>query len=204
MGMVVYSPALVINGNEINFNNTTFHAGNVITVSAKVTTRDTTVQITDLTTRVTKRRTGPGARPSAAYIGDNGVLAPRIRLGVPSFGTIAFTSCFVDGRALGRSHPLRFQRVNSRGVVQIAIGPAISEGNCVPRALQSLLNACPLSCRDRAVQPARCQHAHAAGPAQGHHTRVRSGPGRPVRRSGSPAVTADAVAGVFRVPVGVP
>jgi hypothetical protein len=103
-------------------------AGDVIKVSAKVTTRGTTVQVTDVTTGVTKRRTGPGARSSTAVVGDAGWAANRTTLlGVPGFGTLTFTSCLIDGRALARSNPARYQRVNRRNVVQIATG-ALSPG----------------------------------------------------------------------------
>src|SRR5262249_48005094 len=108
-GRALYFPALDINGNEVNYA-TFFRAGDVIKVLAKVTTRGTTVQVTDVTTRVTKKRTGPGARSSVAFIGDDSVFLGAMRLGVPNFGTLTFTSCLVDGRALARSHPARNQR----------------------------------------------------------------------------------------------
>jgi hypothetical protein len=125
-GRAVYFPALDVNRNEVNYT-TSFHAGDVVKVSAKVTTRGTTVQITDVTRGVTKRRTGPGARPSAVFVGDDSVFLGTTRLGVPNFGTLTFTSCLVDGRALAHLHPVRAQRVNSRNVVQIATG-ALSPG----------------------------------------------------------------------------
>ncbi len=130
-GRAVYFPALTINGNEVNYT-TPVRAGNVIKVSAKVTTRGTTVQVTDVTTGVTKRRTGPGARSSAAFAGDDNAFLNGTMLGVPSFGTLTFTSCFVDGRALARSHPFRYQRVNRRNIVQIATGALSSGGTAFP------------------------------------------------------------------------
>ena len=80
-----------------------------------------------MTRRVTKRRTGPGARASAVVVGDDSVFLGATQLGVPNFGTLTFISCLVDGRALAHSHPVRSQRVNSRNVVQIATG-ALSPG----------------------------------------------------------------------------
>ena len=121
-GRAFYFPALDINGNEVNYAITSVRAGDVIKISAKVTTRATTVQVTDVTRRVTKRRTGAGARPSAVLVGDDSVFLNTTRLGVPNFGTLTFTSCLVNGRALARSHPVRDQRVNSRGILQIATG----------------------------------------------------------------------------------
>jgi acyl dehydratase len=130
-GRAVYFPALDLNGHEVSYT-TPVHAGNVIKVSAKVTTRSTTVQITDVTTGVTKRRTGPGARSSAAFAGDDSVLLNGTLLGVPRFGTLTFTRCFIDGRALARSHPFRYQRVNRRNIVQIATGALSSGGTAFP------------------------------------------------------------------------
>ena len=129
----MFFPALVINGNEVNYTTTPVRPGNVIKVSAKVTTRGTTVQVTDVTTGVTKRRTGPGARSSAAYVGDSYWLAnPTTLVGVPAFGTLTFTSCLVDGRALARSHPARYQRVTSRGILQIATEALSPRGTAFP------------------------------------------------------------------------
>lgn len=128
-GRALYFLASLINGHEVNYTATPVHAGDVIKVSATVTTRGTTVQVTDVTTRVTKKRTGAGARSSAAFVGDGSVLlGGTTRLGVPNFGTLTFTSCLVDGRALARSHHVRLQRVNSRNVVQIATGALSPRG----------------------------------------------------------------------------
>ncbi len=127
-GKAVYFPALVINGSETNYTTTTVHAGNVIKVSTKVTTKGTTVSVTDATTGVTKKLTGSGASPSVAYVGDSDWVVNGTILGVPSFGTLSFTSWSVDGKALARAHPARYQRVNSSNVVQITTGVLSSTG----------------------------------------------------------------------------
>lgn len=122
-GKAVYYPALIINGNETNYTTTPFSAGNAINLSTKVTTSGTTVQVTDVTTGVTKKRTGAGAHASAAYISDSAWYSSTgALLGVPNFGTLTFTNCLIDGRALGGWHPGEYQRVNSAGIVQIAPG----------------------------------------------------------------------------------
>jgi hypothetical protein len=127
-GSPTYFPALTINGNEVNYNTPT-RPGDLIEVSVKVTTRGTSVQVTDVTRHVTKRRTGPGARSVDALIGNVDVLLEPngTELGVPAFGTMIFASCLIDGRALGRSHPLRVQRVHGR-TLQIATGPLSPKG----------------------------------------------------------------------------
>jgi hypothetical protein len=125
-GKAVYFPALVINGNEVNYTTTVFHAGNVIKVATKVTTTGTTVSVTDTTTAVTKKRTGAGASSSSAYVGDSDWVVNGTILGVPSFGTLSFANCSVDGKALAASHPAKYQRVNG-SIVQITAG-ALSSG----------------------------------------------------------------------------
>ncbi len=131
-GTAVYFPALVINGNEANYTTTPIHAGNIVKVYTKVTTTGTTVSVTDVTTGVTKKRTGAGASSSAAYIGDSDWVTNGTLLGVPSFGTLTFTSCSIDGSALAGWHPAEYQRVNSSNVVQIATGALSSTGTAFP------------------------------------------------------------------------
>jgi hypothetical protein len=127
-GKAVYFPALVVSGKETNYASAAFHAGNVIKVATKVTTAGTTVSVTDVTTKVTKKRTGAGASPSAAYVGDSYWAVNGTILGVPSFGTLGFTNCSVDGKALSAAHPAKYQRVNSSGTVQITTGALSSKG----------------------------------------------------------------------------
>jgi len=128
-GMAKYFPGLVINGHEVDYTATHFSAGDLIEVFTKVTTARTRVRITDVTSGVTKKRAGPGARAAAAFVGDNGwVTKTGTLLGVPKFGKLTFTHCAIDGSALGHRHPARFRRVNRRGIVQIATGALSSSG----------------------------------------------------------------------------
>lgn len=132
-GKAVYFPSLVINGTETDYTTTRLSAGDAIKVSTKVTTTGTTVQVTDVTKAVTKKLTGPGASASAAYIGDSDwVTSTNTLLGVPSFGTLTFTHCLIDGTALAGSNPGAYQRVNSSNVVQIATGALSSTGTAFP------------------------------------------------------------------------
>jgi hypothetical protein len=128
-GKAVYSPSLVINGTETDYTTTALSAGDVIKVSTKVTTTGTTVQVTDVTKGIMKKRAGTGASPAAAYAGDSGWYKNAgALLGVPKFGILTFTNCSIDGKALAASHPARAQRVNSSNVVQIATGALTSKG----------------------------------------------------------------------------
>ena len=82
----------------------------------------------DITTRVTKKRTGPGAYASIAFIGDSTwVTRTEIVLGVPNFGTLTFTHCSVNGKALAHWHPGRYRRM-VLDTVQIATGKLTSQG----------------------------------------------------------------------------
>jgi peptidase A4-like protein len=128
-GMARYFPGLVINGHEVDYTSTHFSAGDLIEVFAKVTRSRTRVRITDVTSGVTKKRAGPGARSSAALIGDGAwVTKAGTLFGVPNFGKLTFTHCEVDGSALAHSHPARYRRVNRSGAVQIATGALSANG----------------------------------------------------------------------------
>jgi hypothetical protein len=81
-------------------------AGDAIKVSTKVTTTGTTVQVTDVTKAITKKLTGPGASANAAYAGDSDwVTSTHTLLGVPSFGTLTFTHCIIDGKPPASTSP---------------------------------------------------------------------------------------------------
>jgi len=131
-GTAVYFPALVINGNETNYTTTPLSAGDVIKVSAKVTTTGTTVTVTDVTKGVTKQLTGAGASSSAGYVGDSDWVSNGTLLGVPNFGTLTFTHCLIDGTALASWNPAEYERVNSSNIVQIATGALSSTGTAFP------------------------------------------------------------------------
>lgn len=122
-GTAAYFPGLVINGTETNYTTTPLSAGDTINLSTNVTTSGTTVQVTDVTTGVTKELTGAGASASAAYIGDSSwSTSTGTLLGVPKFGTLTFTNCLIDGKALASGHPREYLRANHAGTVQIAPG----------------------------------------------------------------------------------
>ena len=120
----VYFPGLAIKGVVTNYRTSPFAAGDVINLSASVTTTATTVQVTDVTKNVTKTLSGAGANPHFALIGDlAGFSNAGNLLGVPNFGKLKFLNCLIDGTALQSTNPQQFQRVNAKGIVQIATGP---------------------------------------------------------------------------------
>ena len=119
----VYFPGLVVNGTETDYTTTRFAAGDVISLTTKVSVNRTRVQVTDVTTGVTKMIIGTGARASAAYFGENGWFnSSASLLHVPDFGKLTFENCLIDGKTLASWHPHAYQRVNSNGTVQIATG----------------------------------------------------------------------------------
>jgi hypothetical protein len=130
-GKAVYFPVLVANGAEADYTGTHFSAGDVVNLSASVTTSGVTVQVTDTTKNVsvTNTLTGAGASANAAWIGDDSWYSNSgARLGVPNFGKLTFTNCLIDGTALGGFHPQAYQRVNGRGTVEIATGGPSPDG----------------------------------------------------------------------------
>jgi len=132
-GKAVYFPALVVNGTETNYTTTLLSAGDAIKVYTNVTSTGTTVRVTDVTKGITKKLTGPGASSSAAYAGDSDwFTSTGTLLGVPNFGKLTFTSCYIDGSALAGWNPAQYQRVNSSGIVQIATGALTSTGTAFP------------------------------------------------------------------------
>ena len=124
-GKAVYFPFLVANGAEADYASTHFSAGDVINLSASVTTSGITVQVTDATKNVSVATTitGAGASANAAWIGDDSWSSSTgARLGVPNFGKLTFTNCLIDGKSLGSWNPQAYQRVNGSGTVEIATG----------------------------------------------------------------------------------
>jgi hypothetical protein len=129
-GMATFFPGLVVNGKEKDFPSSPFAAGDVIDLTTKVSTNRTRVQVTDVTTGVTQKiTTGPGARADAAFFGDEAAITNSgALLHVPDFGKLKFRDCIIDGKDLAKWRPHAFQRVNSRGTVQIAIGSLSTSG----------------------------------------------------------------------------
>jgi len=129
-GTATYFPGLIVNGKEQDFTSTPFAAGDVIDLITKVSTNRTRVQVTDVTTGVTQKITnGAGASARAPFIGDDGWGSSTGALEhVPDFGKLKFRNVTVNGKTLASQHPQAFQRVNSNGTVQIAIGSISSTG----------------------------------------------------------------------------
>jgi hypothetical protein len=124
---------LVINETYTYYSTTHFSAGDVIKLFTQVTTTGTTVKVTDVTKTITEKLTGPGASASNAYAGDSDWLdSSEFELPVPSFGTLTFTHCHIDGTPLAGWNPTAYQRVNSSGVLEIATGALSSTGTAFP------------------------------------------------------------------------
>jgi hypothetical protein len=122
-GAAVYYPSVIVNGTETDYPTSPVAAGDVIDLTTKVSTNRTRVQVTDVTTGVTQKIIGAGAKASAAFIGDDGWGDSSGKLEhVPDFGKLTFKSCLLDGKALASWHPQAYQRVNSIGTLQISNG----------------------------------------------------------------------------------
>src|SRR5262249_32222425 len=99
-------------------------AGDTIDVTTKVSTNRTRVQVTDVTTGLTRKIIGPGARATAALFGDVGYASKSGRLlHVPNFGKLKFRNCLVDGKTLASRHPQAVHRINHHHTLPISISP---------------------------------------------------------------------------------
>ena len=122
-GTAVYYPSVVVNGTETDYTTTPIAAGDVITVTTKVSVNRTRVQVTDVTTGVTQKIIGAGARASAAFIGNDALFTSSgALLHVPDFGKVTFKRCLIDGKTLASWRPQTYPRVNSIGRLQISTG----------------------------------------------------------------------------------
>jgi len=122
-GTAVYYPWLLVNGTETDYTASPFAAGDVIDLTAKVSTNRTRVQVTDVNTGVTQKIIGAGFSPRAAYVGDDGWGSSSGQLQhVPDFGKLTFKNCILDAKTLASWGPQAFQRVNSINTLQISNG----------------------------------------------------------------------------------
>ena len=122
-GTAVYYPSVVVNGKQTDYTGTPLSAGDIITITTKVSVNRTRVQVTDVTTGVTQKIIGAGARASAAFIGNDALFTSSgALLHVPDFGKVTFKSCLIDGKTLASWRPQTYQRVNSIGRLQISTG----------------------------------------------------------------------------------
>jgi hypothetical protein len=103
-------------------------SGDQMTVSASETSSGTSVTVTDLTHRASKTTTGPGGAVTSTAIGDGGVLSNGVLVGVPPFGKLAFSQCYVNGASLGSTAPTAFDRVKGT-TLQIKTAPLNALGN---------------------------------------------------------------------------
>jgi hypothetical protein len=71
------------------------------------------------------------ATPNSAYVGDGQLVANGRELRVPSFGTLTFTHCSINGKPLARWHPARYRRTLGT-IVQITAGSLTAGGTAFP------------------------------------------------------------------------
>jgi len=128
-GTAVSYPSVLVNGTETDYTANPVAAGDVIDLTTKVSTNRTRVQVTDVTTGVTQKIIGAGASASAAYIGDDALFtSSQALIHVPDFRKLKYRNGLIDGKTLASWRPHAYQRVNSRGTVQISTGGFFPSG----------------------------------------------------------------------------
>lgn len=107
-------------------------SGDVLVAQLRLSTTLSVITVRDLRTNIVGRRAGPGGRSDYVSIGSAGILnAKNLRLGVDPFTTITFSTVLVQGRALGRWHPVAVERYRgpaSRPIIQIRPGRIVRGG----------------------------------------------------------------------------
>jgi hypothetical protein len=122
-------PFIELNGANKNYVGAHPRAGDKIVLHLSEGPQKASLQFADETRKIFESRKGSGQKGLGfPDIGDGAWFVSGQELGVPNFGTVHFTDCRVNGRALGSggsaSAPavLRYERVNSHGTVQIKTG----------------------------------------------------------------------------------
>ena len=104
-----YESVMIVNNHA--FNDLTLHAGDAVNVIVRVVPGSSKVTLTDITTDVSKTRSGIGQTAVQTFIGDNSVVVDGQSGQLDSFTPTQVTDVLVNSRPLGRQRPFRFQWV---------------------------------------------------------------------------------------------
>ena len=104
-----YESVMIINNHA--FNDLTLHAGDTVDVTVRVVPGRSTVTLTDVTTDVSKTRSGLGQSAVQTFIGDNSVVVDGQSGQLDAFTPTQVTDVLVNSRPLGAQRPFRFQWV---------------------------------------------------------------------------------------------
>lgn len=100
-GVARYSPSLEVDGKTTNIGDAA-HAGDMVELAVSQSDSQVTDSVIDLTHRFMATRSGTGSGTSQGVTaGDYPVTSGSTTLGVPNFGTLAFSSALVNGYPLG-------------------------------------------------------------------------------------------------------
>jgi hypothetical protein len=132
-GTAHYWPALLIGSTEKNYNlgRADAHPGDVVAVTAYLSTTESAVKTDDTTTHITRQLTGGGEQFfNSPFVGDNGWHSTSSELeGVPKFGTLMLTNCLLSGSPFDQAMSLTgVDRVTPGGTVQITVGAFSNSG----------------------------------------------------------------------------
>ncbi len=122
-GVARYYPSLVVNGTIKNIASDQARAGDTIEFAVSQSASQDTESVIDLTHKFVATRNGTGSGTGEGIaVGDFPVVAGSTTLGVPNFGTLAFSQAVVNGLPIGLA-PNQLQSYNlaasSTGPVQI-------------------------------------------------------------------------------------
>ena len=125
-----YFPFILLNGTTTSYAAGVIQPGDHIVLRLSEGPSSAELTFQDVTHNLVKVKTGSGLK-SLGFpgIGDDSWVIKNVELGVPNFGTIAFSQCTVNGVAIGAGGSakspaaLQYDRVTKAGTVQITSGP---------------------------------------------------------------------------------
>jgi Peptidase A4 family len=125
-----YFPFIYLNGHDTDYAAGVVQPGDHILLHLVEGPSSGELTFQDLTHNLVKAKTGSGLRNLGfPGIGDDSWFINNAELGVPDFGTIAFSHCVVNGVDLGAGGSaqspavLQYDRTTKAGTLQIATGP---------------------------------------------------------------------------------
>jgi hypothetical protein len=128
-------PVLIVNNKETNYTTAGASPGDVVTLTAdsKLTSSGknatATVSVADKTRKFTRKLTSTFVTSSHPWIGEDAWFEHNKETGVPDFGSFRYYDCASDGTPMSTKFGwLSYNRVSSKGAVQISTGAIHSAG----------------------------------------------------------------------------
>lgn len=98
--------------------------GNTVTATDSFTASETTATLLDVTTGAHEKAVGAGATSAT----NSNFIDQRAQATVPTFKTVAWSHCTINGESLGSTGPFKENMTNADNKVQVAVGAVHGSG----------------------------------------------------------------------------